>query len=135
MRQRRHDTPVTHRPGTLLPGPHVDGYAVQRDEQHHAFVVNHTLISCTPAEYRVLALLLDHVNRSVPYALLLACVQSVPPTEAALFKQAHMRLIHLISDVRSKIWPLDWEIVAIMHTGYILLSLPEEQTTIMECNR
>lgn len=114
-------SPVARHVGTLLPGPHVAGYTVQRDEQRHTFVVDNTLIPCTPTEYRVLTLLLAHVNQYVPYAPLIACVQEGVTTDAALLKQARTRLIHLISDVRSKIWPLNWEIVAVMQTGYILL--------------
>lgn len=115
-------TPHTGIPGSLLLGPHVAGHVVQRDEERHAFVIDQQLILCTPTEYRVLTLLLEQVDRCVRYAHLIAQCQEEPSSSAVQRKQDRTRLMHLVSDVRSKIWVFDWDIVAVMNTGYILLS-------------
>ncbi|MGH2506077.1 MAG: hypothetical protein ACRDHZ_01440 [Ktedonobacteraceae bacterium] len=126
------DTPLACGPGALLLGPSVAGHTVQRDENHHAFVIDQTLLPCTPTEYRVLALLLAQVDRCVPYAQLIACAQETPTRDAVLLKQARTRLMHLMSDLRAKIWVFGWDIVAVMQTGYILLSSRTEEPVAVE---
>lgn len=121
-------TPPRH----LLTGPPVNGHTVQRDEEQHAFVIDQHLISCTPTEYRVLGLLLAHVDQCVRYGPLLAQLQEEPLEETGLWKQARTRLMHVISDLRPKIWVLDWEIVAVMQTGYLLVCSHEEEPTQVE---
>ena len=108
--------------GGLLPGPRVEGYSIQRDEGQHAFLIDQTLVHCTPTEYRILELLLEQADRCVSYAQLSAHVQGGPMTDPAQLKQAHTRITHLMSDLRAKIWALGLDIAAVMNTGYILLS-------------
>lgn len=116
--------------GELQPGPHVTGHRIQRDEAQHTFVIDQTLIACTPTEYWVLALLLEQANQCVPYAQFLALIQEAPPHPAAPSKQTRTRLMHLMSDLRAKIWPLGLDIAAVMNTGYLLLSSPAEASAI-----
>lgn len=113
-------------PGELLPGPQIAGYSVQRDEAQHTFVINRKLVACTPAQYRVLALLLEQADRCVPYAHLIAQLQDGPSADATQIKQVRNRLMHLMSDLRTKIWALGLDIVAVMNTGYMLLSQPPQ---------
>jgi DNA-binding response OmpR family regulator len=113
-------------PGSLLLGPHVAGHLVQRDEARHAFVIDQQLLLCTPMGYRVLMLLLEQVDRCVPYAQLFARCQDTPSSETVLLRQTRMRMVHLISDLRPKIWVFNWDIVAVMGTGYMLLSSQPE---------
>lgn len=108
--------------GGLLPGPHVEGYSIQRDEGQHAFLIDQNLVTCTPTEYRVLTLLLEQADRCVPYAQLSAQLQDEPLNDATHLKQMRTRIIHLMSDLRAKIWALGLDIAAVMNTGYILLS-------------
>jgi DNA-binding response OmpR family regulator len=122
MTQPRRETRGVRDAGGLQPGPHVAGHRIQRDEAQHALVIDQTLIACTPTEYQVLALLLEQANQCVPYAQFLTLMQETQLTEAAQIKQARIRLMHLMSDLRAKIWPLGLDIVAVMNTGYLLLS-------------
>ena len=110
--------------GTLRAGPPVSGHTIQRDEDHHTFILDHRCIPCTPAQYRVLVLLLEHVGECVSYARLIEQAQGYPAatSETVHTKQARIRLMHLVSDVRTKLWSLGLDIVAVMGTGYILLS-------------
>ena len=125
---------VTCAPGELLPGPHVAGHHIQRDESQHTFLIDQKIIVCTPVEYRLLALLLSQADRCVPYAQLVAQFQEEPLTSAALLRQAKTKVIHLISDIRLKTWSLDLEIVNVMNVGYILLSSGTENTASFEEN-
>ena len=122
MAQPERKTHAFGLPGALLVGPHVAGHTIQRDENHHAFVIDQQLILCTPMGYRVLALLLEQMDRCVPYTHLIALCQNAPTSHPILPRQALLRMRHLVSDLRSKIWVLNWDIVAVMGTGYILLS-------------
>jgi len=108
--------------GGLLPGPHVEGYSIQRDEGQHAFLIDHNLVTCTPTEYRLLELLLEQADRCVPYAQLSAHLQGEPVADTTHLTQTRTRIIHLMSDLRAKIWALGLDIAAVMNTGYILLS-------------
>src|SRR5581483_11747331 len=75
---------------------------------------------------RVLTLLLEHADRCVPFAQLWAQFQEEPLNDAAQRKLARSRIIHVISDVRAKIWASGLDIVAVMNYGYILLSHLQE---------
>ncbi|HEU5376894.1 MAG TPA: hypothetical protein VFV38_15770 [Ktedonobacteraceae bacterium] len=112
-------------PGGLLPGPRIEGHSIQRDEEQKIYVIDQKLITCTPIEYRVLTLLLEQADRCVPFALLWTAFQDESLTDATQIKQARIRLIHLMSHLRAKIWALGLDIVAVMNTGYLLLSQPQ----------
>ena len=135
MTQPGGETQSARIPGGLLPGPHVEGHSIQRDEEKYAFLIDQKLITCTPTEYRVLALLLEQAGRCVPYAQLGAQFQDEPLTDAAHLKQARIRIIHLMSDLRAKIWALGLDIVAVMNTGYILLSSRTHELTTSSGDR
>lgn len=116
----------TGAPGALRPGPRIEGHSIQRDEEQKAYVIDQTLIACTPTEYQVLTLLLEQADRCVPFAQIWAQFQDGPLTDAAQRKQTRIRIIHLMSDLRAKIWALGLDIVAVMNYGYILLLRPQE---------
>jgi DNA-binding winged helix-turn-helix (wHTH) protein len=122
MTQPGEKTQETRSAGGLLPGPRVEGYSIQRDEGQHAFLINQTLVHCTPTEYHILELLLEQADRCVSYAQLSAHVQGEPVTDPAHLTHTRTRIIHLMSDLRAKIWALGLDIAAVMNTGYILLS-------------
>ncbi len=127
MTQPDGETQNVRIPGGLLPVPPVAGHSIQRDEAQHAFLIDQKLITCTRTEYRVLALLLERADRCVSYTQLSAQCQDELLTDAAQIKQARIRIMHVMSDLRSKIWALGLDIVAVMNTGYILFSLPMQE--------
>ncbi|HEU5377253.1 MAG TPA: helix-turn-helix domain-containing protein [Ktedonobacteraceae bacterium] len=112
-------------PGALRPGPRIEGHSIQRDEEQNAYIIDQKLIACTPTEYRVLTLLLEQADHCVLFAQLWEQFQDEPLNDAAQLKQARTRIIHLMSDLRAKIWALGLDIVAVMNYGYILLSRPQ----------
>ena len=107
----------------LLPGPPIAGHSIQRDESQHVFLIDENIVVCTPVQYRLLALLLSQADRCVPYRRLLAQLQDDLPMSL----KTKTKLIHLISDIRSKLWPLGLDIVSVLNVGYILLSSETEQ--------
>lgn len=118
----------THAPRQLRPGPCVANHRIQRDDDQHLLVIDHTILSCTPTEYRVLTLLLEQADRCVPYAHFMQRLSpGSPPTDAAQRKQARIRLMHLMSHLRSKVWVFGLDIVAVMNVGYLLLSSSEQE--------
>ena len=116
-----------HLPGALRPGPWIEGHTIQRDEEHKVYVIDQHVIACTPTEYRILTLLLEQADRCVPFAQLWAHGQDGPLTDAVQRKQIRTRIIHVISDVRAKMWASGLDIVAVMNYGYLLLSRPHAQ--------
>lgn len=122
-------------PGTLRPGPRIEGHRIQRDEEQNAYVIDQKLIACTPTEYRVLTLLLEQADHCVLFAQLQTQFQDEPLNDAAQLKQTRTRIIHLMSDLRAKIWALGLDIVAVMNYGYILLSRPQDQRSLPDQRR
>jgi DNA-binding response OmpR family regulator len=125
---------ATYASSELQPLPPVAGHSVQQDESQHTFLIDQKIIACTPVEYRLLALLLSQADRCVSYAQLIAQFQEGPLTDARMFKQARIKVIHLISDLRSKLWSLGLDVVCVMNVGYILLSSGTENTLSLEKN-
>lgn len=113
----------------LRPGPVVPGHTIQYAEDQHAWVIDHHLIPCSEPEYLCLKLLLEHANRCVPLEHFLRRLHetALPSPEAQ--KQAKMRVAHLVSNLRTKIWASGLDIVSVMNVGYILLSELEEPST------
>lgn len=105
---------------------HVGEHSIWRDEDHHLFVIDQRCIACTPTQYRVLMLLLEHAFQCVPYARLLAQARDQPLTASAAGmppKQARLQIMHLISDLRARLWVGGLDIVAVMGTGYMLVDV------------
>lgn len=117
-------------PGALRPGPRIEGHSIQQDEEQNAYVIDQKLIACTPTEYRVLTLLLEQADRCVLFAQLWEQFQDEPLNDAAQLKQVRTRIIHLMSDLRAKIWALGLDVVAVMNYGYILLSRPPDHRSL-----
>jgi DNA-binding response OmpR family regulator len=113
---------------TLRSGPIVPGHTIQYYEDQHAWVIDHTLIPCSEPEYHCLKLLLEQANRCVPFEHFIRSLQetALPSTDAQ--KQAKMRVAHLVSNLRTKIWASGLDIVSVMNVGYILLSRLEESS-------
>ena len=111
----------------LHSGPAVPGHIVQQDDQQSTWVIDRYLIVCTPPEYACLKLLLEHVDRGLSFAQLAASL----PDDASSGdeKQTRMRLAHLMSRLRNKIWPLGLDIVSLRGQGYSLLSGAQEETS------
>ncbi len=108
---------VTQR--TLRPGPSVPGHTLLQDEQRHTWIIDQMLILCTPPAYRCLKTLLEHPDRCVPFAHLMACLEE---TEQHV---ATEQLRYLMSSLRGKIWTLGMDIVSVRGVGYLLLSKTE----------
>lgn len=104
------------------------GHTVQYYEDQHAWVIDQMLIPCSESEYHCLKLLLEGANRCVPFEHFIRCLQetALPSTDAQ--KQARMRVSHLVSNLRAKIWASGLDIVSVMNVGYILLSGSEESS-------
>jgi hypothetical protein len=109
------------RTSALRPGPDLPGHSVQHYEDQHAWVIDQTLIPCTVAEYHCLKLLLERANRCVPFASFLS-MQEIFPTVSTDPKQERLRVAHMMSILRAKIWASGLDIVSVMNIGYILLS-------------
>lgn len=110
----------------LHPGPSVPGHSVQCDESRHTWIIDQTLVMCSLSEYRCLRLLLEHADRCVSFARLGALLQEAPLSEEGMHRQEKMRLAHIMSNLRTKIWALGLDIVSVMNTGYMLLSDTQE---------
>lgn len=121
-RNRSTEMPHLHR---LLPGPALAGRRIQMDEQHHLLIIDEVVVRCTPTEYRILAVLLHQAERCVPYEQLLACLHQ-EERDPAFHRQARDKIIHVISDLRGKLWSFDLRIVAVLGVGYLLLSSSQE---------
>ncbi|HEU5383739.1 MAG TPA: hypothetical protein VFV38_50715 [Ktedonobacteraceae bacterium] len=62
------------------------------------------------------------------YAYLIAQLYPGSPTlDVAQRKQARIRLMRLMSQLRSKVWVFDLDIVAVMNVRYLLLSSSEQE--------
>jgi DNA-binding response OmpR family regulator len=114
----------------LIPEPSLAGHSIQRDERQHAFLIDQHLIACTPTEYRLLALLLEQADRCVLFAQLIAQFQEEPCMDAALLQRARNKLMHVISDLRAKVWASGLDIASVMGVGYILLSSQPEEMAL-----
>ncbi len=105
-------------------GPPIPGHQVQHDEVRRVWIIDQVLLLCSVAEYRCLNVLLESVDRCVPFAALVACLESA----GSGAKQERMRLAHIMSSLRPRLWPLGLDIGSVMTIGYILLSGTPGQT-------
>jgi hypothetical protein len=105
-------------------GPPVPEHQIQYDEVRHAWIIDQVLLLCSVAEYRCLNALLASVDRCVPFAALVACLD----TTGSDAKQERMRLAHIMSSLRVRLWPLGFDIGSVMNIGYILLSGTQGRT-------
>lgn len=121
--------------GTLQPGPTVSGHMIQSNEQLATWIIDQTLLACSPAGYRCLKLLLEQAERCVPYAHFIAQVQEASLAEARMQKQARMRVAHIMSNLRAKLWPLGLDIGSVMGVGYILLRAEEAVPSLEESEK
>jgi DNA-binding response OmpR family regulator len=112
--------------GTLRPGPVVPGHTIQYYEDQHAWVIDQTLVLCSQPEYHCLRVLFERANHCVPFEHFVHSLQETTLPAADEQKQARMRIAHLISRLRAKIWAFGLEIVSVMNVGYILLSESEK---------
>jgi len=108
--------------GALHPGPSVAGHSIQYNKDKHAWIIDQTLVVCSLPEYRCLKLLLEHADRCVPFAHFVNHLQETPISDTALLKQEKLRVAHVMSNLRTKIWALGLDIASVMNVGYILLS-------------
>lgn len=102
--------------GTLCPGPLLLGHSIHQDEEHHTWIIDGTLITCTPQEYACLKELLEQAHRCVPFARLLNAFS----VEYAEIKTARGRMRQVLSSLRTKLWPLGIEIISLRDVGYML---------------
>ena len=128
MENVREVKPQERRTRQVRPGPAVPGHRIQYDEEHHIWLIDQVLISCSVSEYQCLKLLLEGVNRCVPFAHLLVSLQETPCASSADSKQERMRIAHLMSTLRPKIWALGLDIVSVVNVGYLLLSGAQESS-------
>ncbi|HET8845834.1 MAG TPA: hypothetical protein VFN35_30500 [Ktedonobacteraceae bacterium] len=117
---RPHGQPVSK----LRSGPSIPGHNIQYDEQRHVLVIDQVLLSCTLPEYQCLKQLLESVDRCVTFDTFGVCLEQAPGLDA---RHERMRLAHIMSALRARLWPLGLDIVSVMNRGYILLSQPDLQ--------
>ncbi len=122
----RDKKPREKRLGPLCDGPPIPGHRLQYDEAQHIWVIDQVLLCCSASEYQCLSILFACVNRCVPFAQLLASLQEMPGALSADSKQERMRIAHLMSTLRPKIWAFGMDIVSVMKVGYLLLSETQE---------
>jgi hypothetical protein len=115
--------------GALRPGPIVPGHTIQYAEDQHAWVIDQTLVLCSELEYHCLRVLFERANHCVPFEYFVIGLQGTSLPAAGDQKHARMRIAHLISHLRAKIWAFGLEIVSVMNVGYILLSESEKPET------
>lgn len=114
-------------PDALLDGPPLPGYRIQHNSRAGTFLIDQTLLPCTPIQYRLLLCLLERAERCVFYAHLMARMDGGPPTDAAGFRLAKDRLMHQISSLRAKLWAHGLDIACVMGVGYLLLRVEGSQ--------
>lgn len=106
----------------------VAGHVIQVHHARTTVVIDQHLVPCSPAQYALLVLLLQHTDRCVPYRRLLACLHEVLPDQPTAVAQARNRLQHHISDLRVLLWSSGMDIACVIGVGYLLRStLDEEQ--------
>ena len=105
----------------FLPGPVIAGSQAQRNEADHTLVINQRMIRCTPEEYRLLLRLMEEYERPVGFDELIAQFQDTSRMDWACLRDAKRKLVHILSDLRSKLWPTDFTIVQVTDVGYMLL--------------
>jgi DNA-binding response OmpR family regulator len=110
------------RTSPLRPGPVVPGHTIEYSEHQHAWVIDRILIPCSEPEYRCLKLLLEQANRCVPFEHFILSLEETALPSLEGQKKAKMRVAHLVSSLRTKIWASGFDIVSVMNVGYILLS-------------
>jgi DNA-binding response OmpR family regulator len=122
-----HEEEQHHRTtSTLQPGPVLAGHIIQSSEERHLWIIDQILIPCSAPEYRCLKLLLEQESRCVPYLDLLVCLQK-DTSGKQITHAERMRLAHLLSLLRAKIWALGLDIVSVRNIGYILLACGSEE--------
>lgn len=123
--KNRTEQPFAHplRPGKLHPGPGLPGHQVHYDEEHSTWVIDETLIVCTPLEYVCLKALLEQINHCVPFAQF----EEYFWEKYGEQKTVRLRMRHLMSKLRNKLWPLGLEIASLRNRGYILLLESKEE--------
>ena len=126
MTRRNGRTAQSRMSDALHPGPSVPGHSIQCDEGRHTWIIDQTLVMCSLSEYRCLRLLLEHADRCVSFARLGTLLQEASLSEEGMHRQEKMRLAHIMSNLRTKIWALGLDIVSVMNTGYMLLSDTQE---------
>ena len=90
----------------------VNGHHLQGSEQPSLLLVDGTrIIACTPAEYRIAALLLHAPGKPVPLA--------------QFAHRSRHRLANQVSRLRRKVAPLGITIVSVKTYGYLALLTPQ----------
>lgn len=131
--QRELDMPTSEKervPEAVYSGPALPGHTVQQDDLHHTWIIDQTLIPCTKHEYMCLKLLLEHANSCVSFAQLARCLPGIALNEGADQCLERVRVRHLMSGLRCKMWKVGMDIVSLRGLGYMLqLEMQEETTT------
>ena len=107
-----------------LEHPHLHGHRIQYSDALHLLVIDETVIPCTPTEYHVLQILLQHTGEGVSIHHLLG-----RHTQEALDWHTRRNLTQHISRLRARLWPFDLDILCLIGYGYLLLSRSQEPAT------
>jgi DNA-binding response OmpR family regulator len=106
------------------------GHTVQVHTSRRVVLIDQHLVPCSPTQYALLVLLLQHASRCVSYRQLLACMQEIVPDQPAAFAQARRRLQHHISHLRVLLWPGGLDIACVMGVGYLLHPVQEDDLAV-----
>ena len=130
--RREVDMPISEEervPEAVCSDPELPGHTVQQDDLHHTWIIDQTLIPCTKHEYVCLKLLLEHANSRVSFTQLARCLPGTALKEGADQRLERMRVRHLMSGLRSKLWKVGMDIVSLRGLGYMLQLEMQEETT------
>ena len=102
--------------------PQLQGHQVQYSNLQHLVIIDGVVVPCTPTEYNLLLLLLNHAGEAVSYARLLGIAGQQP-----LARNNRRSLTQHMSRLRARLWPLGLDVGCLTGYGYLLLSRPNGQ--------
>lgn len=118
--EERTQEPFTR--SSLCSGPSVPGHTIQQDEERSTWVIDQILLPCTPPEYGCLRVLLEQIDRRVTFTHFAASLPELFSVEETAHAVAPVRLRHLMSSLRNKVWSVGMDLVSVRGVGYMLLS-------------
>ncbi len=102
--------------------PQLKGHQVHFSNVQHLVIIDDVVVPCTPTEYNLLLLLLNHAGEAVPYTRLLG----IAGQQFLTHSNRHSLIQHM-SNLRARLCPLGLDLACLTGYGYLLLSMPKGQ--------
>ena len=118
MRELHHQ-PSPQESDQLVAIEGIQGHRVFCSDAYRFVLIDELVVTCGPSEYRVLRPLLDHPDRLVRLDVLAASFNRQND------RQTQRYLARVISRLRVKLWPFDFDILCLSGHGYLLLTQAE----------